>query len=96
MTTNKTDVGCATTSLPHCLLVALSGLLLSLPVRAQPGSNDFVGSLQAEPIVSATPVAGAFALVRREGLPFTAERAHVVSPERAVLVLRVAAPLGRP
>ena len=34
------------------------------------------------------------AVVAREGLPLTAERAHVVSPERAVLVLRVAAPLG--
>ena len=34
------------------------------------------------------------AVVGREGLPLTAERAHVVSPERAVLVLRVAAPLG--
>jgi methylase of polypeptide subunit release factors len=30
------------------------------------------------------------ALVEREELPLTSERAHVVSPERAVLVLRVA------
>jgi methylase of polypeptide subunit release factors len=29
------------------------------------------------------------ALVQQDGLPFAAERAHVVSPERAVLVLRV-------
>ena len=34
------------------------------------------------------------AVVAREGLPLTAERARVVSPERAVLVLRVAAPLA--
>jgi release factor glutamine methyltransferase len=34
-------------------------------------------------------------VVRREGLPFTPDRVHVVSPERAVLVLRADAPVGR-
>jgi len=49
-----------------CLLVALAGLLLSLPLRARSESSVPVGSLQAEQIVTDAPVEGGFALVRKD------------------------------
>jgi lysophospholipase L1-like esterase len=54
-------------TIPACLLSAFFGLLLLLPLRAQPEPAGPVGSLQAEPIVTGTPVDGGFALVSKQG-----------------------------
>lgn len=54
-------------TIPACLLTAFFGLLLSVPLQAQPEPVVPVGSLQAEQIVTGAPVDGGFALVRKQG-----------------------------
>ena len=69
-------------------LDAVRSCLAAITGHAAPGAPV---ALQVRGPAQADRVA---AVVRREGLPFTAERTRVVSPERAVLVLRLAAPAG--
>ncbi len=64
-----------------CLAVSTDHASVGAPVALQ-----VRGPAQADHVTD---------VVRREGLPFTADRVHVVSPERAVLVLRAGAPVRR-